>query len=68
MDKKINAYSLKPDSAWKKSNVRTFVTTNLPPEFGKDSLLSAVLDDREVDRMVEMFTSIEWHGSSLRKN
>ncbi len=55
-------------SAWKKSNVRTFVTTNLPPEFGQGSLLSTVLDDREVDRMVEMFTSIEWHGSSLRKN
>lgn len=55
-------------SAWKKSNVRTFVTTNLPPEFGQGILLSTVLDDREVDRMVEMFTSIEWHGSSLRKN
>lgn len=55
-------------SAWKKSNVRTFVTTNLPPEFDDNSPLSAVLDDREIDRMVEMFTSIQWHGSSLRKN
>lgn len=52
-------------SAWKKSNVRTFVTTNLPPSFTNEF---PVLDDREVDRMVEMFTSIEWHGSSLRKN
>ena len=52
-------------SAWKKSNVRTFVTTNLSPSFTDEF---PVLDDREVDRMVEMFTSIEWHGSSLRKN
>jgi hypothetical protein len=52
-------------SAWKRSNVRTFVTTNLEPG---DELLKSVLDDREIDRMVEMFKSIHWHGDSLRKN
>ena len=52
-------------SAWKKSNVRTFVTTNLPPSFTDQF---PVLDDREIDRMVEMFHSVEWHGESLRKN
>lgn len=52
-------------SAWKKSNVRTFVTTNLPPSFAEQF---PVLDDREIDRMVEMFTSLQWHGGSLRKN
>ena len=52
-------------SAWKKSNVRTFVTTNLPPSFTEQF---PVLDDREIDRMVEMFHSVEWHGDSLRKN
>lgn len=52
-------------SAWKKSNVRTFITTNLTPDFNEKL---PILDDRELDRMVEMFTSIQWHGSSLRKN
>lgn len=51
-------------SAWKKSNVRTLITTNLEPG---DEILTSVLDDRELDRMKEMFKSVKWHGESLRK-
>lgn len=52
-------------SAWKKNNVRTLITTNLSP---KSEQLLSILDDREIDRVVEMFRSIQWHGASLRKN
>lgn len=52
-------------SAWKKNNVRTLITTNLSP--GSDPL-KEILDHREIDRIVEMFRSIQWHGESLRKN
>lgn len=52
-------------SLWQKANVRTLITTNLSPT--SEQLLS-ILDDREIDRVLEMFKSIQWHGKSLRKN
>lgn len=49
-------------SVWQERNTRTIVTTNLPPAPG------GIFDDREFDRMVEMFSSVNWHGGSLRKS
>lgn len=49
-------------SVWQERNTRTIVTTNLPPSPG------GIFDDREFDRMVEMFSSVNWHGGSLRKS
>jgi DNA replication protein DnaC len=49
-------------SVWQERNTRTIVTTNLPPAPG------GIFDDREFDRMVEMFSSVNWNGGSLRKS
>jgi DNA replication protein DnaC len=53
-------------SLFERSNLRTIITTNLKPDFSEGSILRSLLDDREIDRIRQMFVSFEWKGDSLR--
>ncbi len=66
MEFKIGSLISTRYSMWKDQGFRILVTTNLPPDPGKAP--NVIFDDREWDRMLEMFKSIKWEGASMRPN